>query len=76
MAVSNQDNQATLMVVNPENKLEERIVQVGIETPNKVEVLSGLRENELVVVGSRGQLKPGQLVMPKIIQLAEVREEH
>jgi RND family efflux transporter MFP subunit len=76
MAVSNRDNRTTLMVVNSEDRLEERIVTVGIETPNKVEILSGLRENELVVVGSRAQFKAGERVTPKVVQIAEAEEEH
>jgi RND family efflux transporter MFP subunit len=35
MAVSNRDNRTTLMVVNSEDRLEERVVTVGIETPNE-----------------------------------------
>jgi RND family efflux transporter MFP subunit len=76
MAVSNRDNQTTLMVVNSENQLEERTVTVGIETPNKVEILSGLKEDELVVVGSRAQFKSGQRVTPKVVQIADAKEEY
>jgi multidrug efflux pump subunit AcrA (membrane-fusion protein) len=76
MAVSNRDNRTTLMVVNSEDRLEERVVTVGIETPNKVEILSGLRENELVVVGSRAQFRSGERVTPKVVQIAEAKEEH
>jgi len=76
MAVSNRDNRATLMVVNSENQLEERIVTVGIETPNKVEILSGLKEDELVVIGSRAQFESGQRVTPKVVQIEVAKEEH
>jgi multidrug efflux pump subunit AcrA (membrane-fusion protein) len=76
MAVSSRDNRTTLMVVNSQNQLEERIVTVGIETPNKVEILSGLKEEELVVVGSRAQFKSGERVTPKVVQIADAKEEH
>ena len=58
----------TVLVVNDGNRIEERAVTLGIETPSRVEVLSGLQEREMVVVGSRSQFKAGQLVAPKFIQ--------
>jgi len=42
---------------------------LGVETPNAAEVLSGLTENDLVVVGDRGQLHHGQQVVPRIVTL-------
>ena len=62
---------STVYRISPEGKLEERAVQVGLETPDKLEVLSGLAENDLVMIGSRGQLKPGQKVEPKMIASKE-----
>jgi RND family efflux transporter MFP subunit len=59
---------STVLVVNQEDRIEEREVSLGLETPGKLEVLGGLKENELVVVGSRTQIKPGQLVTPKLLQ--------
>ena len=56
----------TAMVVNGEGQLEERVLRIGMETPSRVEILDGLREGELVVIGSRGQLRPGQNVTPRI----------
>jgi multidrug efflux pump subunit AcrA (membrane-fusion protein) len=64
-----------VLVANAEKKIEERAVRLGIETPTKVEVLSGLQENDLVIVGSRSQLKPGQRVEPKIVEVRNKGEE-
>jgi RND family efflux transporter MFP subunit len=72
-AVSRQKD-ATVFVVNNEHKIEQRIVGVGLETPEKLEVLSGLTENELVMIGSRMQVKPGQLVEPRPIEQAKMAE--
>jgi multidrug efflux pump subunit AcrA (membrane-fusion protein) len=72
-AVSRQ-KETTVYVVNKENKIEQRVVGVGLETPDKLEVLSGLSENELVMIGSRTQVKPGQLVQPKPIEQAKMAE--
>jgi|SRR5579863_307589 len=58
----------TALVVNSSHQLEERQVKVGIETANRVQILSGLQENELVVIGGRSQLRVGEKVQPKQIQ--------
>jgi RND family efflux transporter MFP subunit len=60
------EKSTTVLVVNPENKVEQREVKIGLETPDHLEVLAGLRENEMVVIGSG--VKPGQLVQPRLIQ--------
>ena len=43
----------TVYVVNHDNQIEERAVKLGLETPDKYEVLSGLQEGDLVVIGNR-----------------------
>jgi len=60
----------TACVVNPDNQIEEREVKLGLETPDKYEVLSGLKEGDLVVIGSRSGFQAGQKVEPKLIQLS------
>lgn len=55
-----------VMVVTAQNRLESRVVSIGLETPNWIEIRSGLREGELVVIGNRAGLQPGELVQPKI----------
>lgn len=59
---------STIDVVNSQNVIEERAVKLGIDTPNKYEVISGLKEGELVLTGSRSQFKPGEKVQPKIVE--------
>jgi RND family efflux transporter MFP subunit len=66
-ALSRQKSVSTLFVITPEGTIDERSVQLGLETPAKVEVLSGVQENDLVMIGSRTQVKPGQKVHPKLI---------
>ena len=56
-------------VVTPSNKIEIRTVTLGIQTSNDAEILSGLKEGDLVVVSDRSGLKAGQNVQPKIIEL-------
>ena len=66
---SRSEETASVYVVNGNNEIEERPVKLGIDTPAQYEVLSGLKEGELVLTGSRAQFKPGQKVEPKLINL-------
>ena len=72
-AVSGEKN-PTVFVVNGEEKIEERAVKLGMETPDKYEVLAGLHEGDLVVLGSRAGFQAGQQVEPKLLQLAARNE--
>ena len=58
---------ATVFVVNAASQIEERTITLGLETPTKLEVLNGLKEGDLVMVGSRSLVKLGQKVEPRLI---------
>ncbi len=60
---------STVYVVNANDEVEQRTVTLGLETPTKYEVLSGLKEGDLVLIGNTGQIKPGQKVEPKLTSL-------
>jgi RND family efflux transporter MFP subunit len=60
-------SQGSLLVVNAQNVLEERKVQLGLQGSTKVEVRAGLSEGERVVVGSRNEFRAGMKVTPKEI---------
>ncbi len=66
-AIGRQEGSITVFLVDKNNKVQERQVQLGIEAPDQVEILSGLGENDLVVVGNRSQLRAGISVRPKLI---------
>jgi RND family efflux transporter MFP subunit len=57
----------SIYVINASDEIEERTVTLGSETPTRFEVVSGLNEGELVLVGRRSQVRPGQKVEPKLI---------
>ncbi len=61
---------STVYVVNANDEIEQRAVTLGLETPNAYEVLSGLHEGDLVVVGNRGEIQNGQKVEPKLTELS------
>ncbi len=58
---------ATVFVVNGQNEIEERIVKLGLETPARLEILTGVKEGEFVMVGGRSQVKPGLKVQTKLV---------
>jgi RND family efflux transporter MFP subunit len=61
------DKKPTVLVVNSNQEIEERPVTLGLETPTRYEIVAGLREGELVMIGSRSQVKVGQKVEAKLI---------
>jgi RND family efflux transporter MFP subunit len=66
-ALSRQENGVTVFLVGKDNKIEERQVKLGIETPDKAEIVSGLNQDDLVVIGNRSQLRSGMAIEPKLI---------
>ncbi len=51
-----------VLVVDSQRHLEERAVTLGMETPARYEVLAGLKEGDLVMIGNPAQLSAGQQV--------------
>jgi RND family efflux transporter MFP subunit len=62
------DGACTVLLVNQENRIEQRTIALGLETPTKVEVLAGLNEADRVVIGNRSLFRPGQQVQPHPIE--------
>jgi RND family efflux transporter MFP subunit len=63
------DNKNTVFVVSQNQTLEERPVTLGLEMPDKFEVLAGLKEGDLVVIGNHALVRPGQKVETKLVNL-------
>ena len=53
-----------VLLVDGENKVEQRDVTLGLQTAEDVEITSGLREGEMVIFGEQSQFKPGEIVKP------------
>ncbi len=64
-AVSRNGDDATVLVVNAQNLVEERHVKLGLDDGSRVEVLAGLTENDRVIIGNRTEFRNGQKVAPK-----------
>lgn len=57
----------TVYLVDPDGRLERCTVSLGLETSSDYEVLSGLKEGDLVMLGNRSNVRPGQTVRPKTV---------
>jgi RND family efflux transporter MFP subunit len=75
-AVSHQGNKTSVFVVNRDGELEERTVELGLQTTTDAEVLSGLSEGEQVVVSDRSGLKPSQKVHPQAMSVMQYQEQN
>jgi RND family efflux transporter MFP subunit len=67
-------SEGSVLVVNAQNVLEERKVQLGLQGSMRVEVRTGLRDGEHVVVGSRNEFRAGMKVAPKEIDTSRPGE--
>ncbi|MES1260824.1 MAG: efflux RND transporter periplasmic adaptor subunit [Acidobacteriota bacterium] len=59
----------TVLVVNGQNRLEKRTVTIGMETASRIEIRSGVSDGEMLVIGNRASLQPGQEVSPKLTDM-------
>lgn len=66
-AVHQEGSRGTVLLVKNENVLEERKVQLGLQGSTRIEVLSGLKEGDLVIVGNLNSFRGGMKVIPKVI---------
>ena len=65
------EGHGVVLVVDQSNRIQRRDVALGIQSATDAEIVSGLKENELVVFGEQSQLKPGELVAPQFISSSE-----
>jgi RND family efflux transporter MFP subunit len=73
-AVSHRGDQTTVLVVNAQGILEQRAVEIGLQTSSDAEIISGLNEGEQVVVSDRSGLKAGQKVQAQTVAAPEYHE--
>lgn len=74
-AVTQKTRDASVLTVNPQGVVQERKVQLGIQGKSRVEVLAGLNENDLVIVGNQSQFRSGEKVSPKEVKLPDFEQE-
>ena len=66
------EGRGSVLVVNASKKIERRDVTVGLQTATDTEILSGLRENDLVIFGEQSQYRAGETVKPQVVTPSEV----
>jgi RND family efflux transporter MFP subunit len=72
-AVAGGDNDKTVYLINQAGEIEVRPVTLGLETPDKYEITSGLEPGDLVMIGNRSLVHPGQKVQAKMIDQFSAR---
>ena len=58
----------SVLVISQAGVLEQRLVKIGVETPSLVQVVSGVSDGDLVVLGNSSELEPGMKVVPVFSQ--------
>jgi RND family efflux transporter MFP subunit len=66
---------STVLRVNPQGIVEERHLELGMEDASRVEVLSGLSEGDMVIVGNRSSFRTGEKVEPREVGTAPRKAE-
>jgi RND family efflux transporter MFP subunit len=75
-ALNHERDKTTVFVVNGNGELEDRSVQLGLQTASDAEITSGLSQGELVVVSDRSGLKAGEKVRPQTVAMMQFHDEN
>ncbi|MFN7938677.1 MAG: efflux RND transporter periplasmic adaptor subunit [Bryobacteraceae bacterium] len=67
-AISNNGGNRSVMVVNS-GAIEEREIKTGMESAARIEVVTGISPEDLIVVGNRSLLRAGQRVETKLTEV-------
>jgi RND family efflux transporter MFP subunit len=62
------EGKGIVLAIGPGNKIERRDVALGMQSATDIEITTGLQEGEIVIFGSLGQYRPGQIVTPKLVE--------
>jgi RND family efflux transporter MFP subunit len=65
-AISRATGNSSVLVVGEHNRVEAHDVHTGLEDANSVEVVSGVKEGDRVIVANLGSYQPGELVDPRV----------
>jgi RND family efflux transporter MFP subunit len=68
-ALARNSTGGTVLIVDAQERVEERQVKLGAESSDQVEILAGLAENDRVVIGNRGEFRAGEKVRPKPVNV-------
>ena len=65
-AVLKGEGQASVLVVDTDNKVQKVPVTLGIQSPDRIEITQGLSEHQSVIVSGQTNYQPGQVVRPQL----------
>lgn len=70
-AIVQNGNQTSVLVVDAQDRVEIRPVQLGIQGPSRAEVVSGLNEGDRVITGGQSNYQQGEKVRSQLAQNIE-----
>jgi len=65
-AVVQGTSQTYVLALDANNRVQKKIVTLGVQGPNKVEVTSGLTQDETIIVSGQTNYQVGQVVRPRV----------
>jgi len=71
-AVTQAGDQAIILLVDQNNRLQQRKIKLGLQTASDAEVIEGLNEGDRVVVTDQSGLKAGMDVRPQTVEAMPV----
>jgi RND family efflux transporter MFP subunit len=74
-ALNHQGEKTTVLLVDGNGMVQERTVQVGLQTASDAEITSGLNQGDEVVVSDRSALKAGEKVHAQEVPIMQYHEE-
>jgi RND family efflux transporter MFP subunit len=74
-AVLKGDGQASVLIVDTNNKVQKVPVTLGIQSPDRIEILHGLSDHQSVIVSGQTNYQPGQTVRPQIDTISMPKQE-
>jgi RND family efflux transporter MFP subunit len=74
-AVLKEEGQASVLVVDIDNKVQKVPVTLGIQSPDRIEITQGLSELQSVIVSGQTNYQPGQLVRPQLSTITMPKQE-
>jgi RND family efflux transporter MFP subunit len=72
-AVDRSGGKAAALLVDAQGHIERRPLILGLEGPSRVEVLSGLSQNDRVVAANLASFTPGEAVRPQTVDLPQFK---
>jgi len=73
-ALSHKQGETHVLIVNAQDVVEDRRLQLGLQGKNQAEVLSGLVEGDRVIVGGQSQFQNGEKVLARETKLPSLEE--